>query len=270
MSDDDKDAQNAHDAHLLRDELPGATGDDEEPSPPFRGWCKSIDESEWSAAWACYRDGTRGIRALARKCSFGFSMAKTCIERGFPNQGLASFQDKLKLWERQREAARARELEADRQAAADQGMTEARIWRDFTKRTQSLVKQAEDVLVSFGKKLQAHAPLVSFVRYRRVRQAVTVAVKDGHEVQEIRVVDQPYVDGAAFAKALALWAGAAKDIPGLMRMMLGPSALQPEAVVPEFTAEQLEKMARGELPEGISPRDVGLALIAAAAGGREP
>jgi hypothetical protein len=240
------------------DRPPGPTGDDDAISPPYRGWTQAPTEEVYTGMWARYRDGLRDPTPLAKRCGVAYATAYTAVYRGWPEEHWPALKERLELWDRQRKATRDRELrEADAKTAAAYGKNEGQIWLEFRQRAQHLVADAESVLTVMGKKLKDAVEMSTFVKYRRVRQLDKNGV--------LQTVDQAYVDGLALAKAAALWTGSIKDMPQVMKFLLGDKALELPEAAPDFTAEQLEQMARGELPEGVSEKQVGLALMAAAA-----
>jgi hypothetical protein len=211
--------------------------------------------------WSCYRDGMRTARALQRRCSVGFRTAVTAIERGWPERGWAALVDRLKFWEKQREAARQRQVAADAVAASDAGKTEAAKWREFQEMWLPHCRQAAGILGEMGKKLAGAVSAATFVRYRRVRKIIMVKGADGVERPQQFYEDQPFIDALAHTKAVQLWCTSMRDVPQVARFLLGPAIDKPEPSVPEFTPEQLAELGQGRLPAGVTEEMVGLALL---------
>lgn len=237
------------------------------PMPPARGWTGPPSDEKYLDLWAAYRDGCRRIRPLQRRCKLDPGTVITAIEKGWPERSMPSLRDRLALHERQMRAAAEREMASDREAAERLGKTEARLWKEARVRQEGLSRQLEDILAAFGKKLQQAAPAATFLRYRKVPVAVVEKGKDGVERTVLREQLQSFVDATAYAKALALYAGAVKDAPAITRAILGPAVDEAEPEVPTFTQEQLAEIAAGRMPDGVDQRMIGLALLAAMAGG---
>lgn len=248
---------------LPEDELPGLHGPDDAPRPPWRGWTEAPTEEVYNLLWTSYRDGITGLRVLGKRTGAGQRTIQTAIDRGWPEKGWPSLRERMKLYERQRDASRQRELAAEKAKAEAEGINEAQAWQAFTKRSQALVSQAEDVLGEMGKKLKQAVQLATFIRYRRVRR------QDEHG--KVVLVDEAYVDGLALAKAVSLWTGSMKEMPSVMKVLLGPAALEAVPEMPAITDEQLAEMQQGRMPVGWTEQKVAMALMAAAkAAGGEP
>jgi hypothetical protein len=220
-------------------------------------------EAIYNALWFSYRDGARTHRTLATRCGVGVRLARTAIEYGWPANDWAPLKARLDLWERQASVARTRAAEEDRRAAEAAGKTDATRRREAQAKQDTLLDQLEEICLTYGKRLGQAASMATFVRYRKVPVRKVDPSGKVYFVDEV----QPWVDATSFAKGLSMWAGAVKDIPSLRRMQWAPLGDEP---LPAFTPEQLEQLARGELPDGVSEAMVGAALQAAMkAGGNE-
>ena len=248
--DGDEHEEKAHEAHPEKCDDPADQG---EKAPPFGGWCQAPDEDRYAGMWAAFREGCRGTRALARKCGVGFAMAKTAIEKGWPDERWPALRDRLVLWERQADQARERALQADRTAAETAGKTSATVWREHQKKWQPVLEMAPELIGELGRKLRSAIGSATFVKYRRIK----AFDKDGKVV----TIDQAYVDARDVTRAGALWATAIRDAPAAMKFLLGPAALTPEPEAPDLTAEQLEQLNRGEMPPGITEQQLGMMLL---------
>jgi hypothetical protein len=91
------------------------------------------------------------------------------------------------------------------------------------------------------------------VKYRRVKKLDA----KGQSV----TVDEPYVDGTAYANALQLWCRCFETAPKAMRFLLGPDALAPEPEAPDLSPEQLEQLNSGVLPPGVTEAQLGALLM---------
>ncbi len=224
----------------------------EEPARPPR-------EELYQAMWIAYRDGMREKMRLKRQFKVAWRLVDKAVETGWPELGWASLRSRLELWERQREAAKAKELaEADRRAAEKKGKDEAHEWRTFRPRAVKILVEGQEVLETLGAKLREAAKVASFIRYRRVR---VIEPATGKMV----TTDQAYVDGLAVTRAITLWASAAKETGTLMSFLTGGPSARIE--LPNLTPEQLEELRAGRLPEGISLEQVAQAVLAIGAAG---
>ena len=223
-------------------------------TPPSRGWVETPPpEAVYAALWASYREGAQVAKHLARRTGVSLLMADTAIRRGWPTKNWPALQERWRLFARQADAAREKELERDRAAAEDAGKTSATRWREYQEKWMPVAEMAPELVGELGRKLRTAVGAATFIRYRRVRSLD----KDRNVVE----VDQAYVDGSAVIHATALWCKCFQTAPMAMRYLLGNGALAPEPEAPELTAEQLEQLARGELPPGVTEQMLGAMLM---------
>ncbi len=220
---------------------------------PAKGWVETPPpEPVYAGMWACYRDGARATNALARRAGVSYRMAYTAVHRGWPANKWPALAERWKLFERQADAARARELENDRQAAETAGKTSAARWRDYQAKWLPVMDMAPEIVGELGRKLKQAVALATFTQYRKVKQIV-----NGKEVK----VDQLYVNGADVARATQLWVQAFKESPAAMRYLLGVGVDAPEPQVPDLTPEQQASLDRGEMPSGMTAGMLGALLL---------
>lgn len=195
--------------------------------------------------WTAFREGAQSAHHLQRRTGVSRLMAETAIKRGWPENNWPPLRERWKLFEKQAEASRQRELQADRLAAENAGKTSATRWREHQEKWMPVADMAPELIGELGRRLKAAVNAATFVRYRKNKDGKTEA----------------YVNASEVARATALWTQAFKDAPQAMRYLLGPSALAPEPEAPELTPEQLEQLGQGQLPPGVTEQMLGALLL---------
>jgi hypothetical protein len=213
---------------------------------PSRRWVITAPhEAIYAAMWTAFREGSQTAPAMQRRTGVSLRMAETAILRGWPENNWPALAERWKLFSRQAEEARQRELQADRLAAESAGKTSATRWREHQEKWMPVAEMAPELIGALGNKLKQAVAIATFVRYRKNKTGQVEA----------------YVNASEVARATALWTQAFKDAPAAMRYLLGPNALAPEPEVPDLTPEQLEQLNAGELPTGITEQMLGALLM---------
>ncbi len=224
------------------------------PTPPARGWTRPPSEEKYAALWARFRDGVRVGRELAKLCRVDMRTALTAIRRGWPEKGWPPLNERLILWNKQRENVRSNELARDRAAATEAGKTEASKWREITDAMWPSVRDLATLCCQASDSLKRSVRLATLIKYRDV----TRLAKDGKSTV---TVSEAYVDQAAHSRAMFLLANTMKELPNIARVVLGPAAEVPEPEVPVFTSEQIAMLQAGEMPPDVTPEMLGLAML---------
>jgi hypothetical protein len=122
---------------------------------PRGGWVVTPPaEGLYAMLWATYRDGARTVQALAKRSGVSVRTAMTAVHKGWPENNWPALQERWKLFEKQADANRARELENDRRAAAEAGKTSATLWREYQRKWMPVAEMAPELVREFGNRLK--------------------------------------------------------------------------------------------------------------------
>lgn len=225
------------------------------PIPPGGGWIETPPTDEtYGAMWACYRDGVRSLKEICKRAKVCRRTAITAIRRGWPAAGLPALSERIKLWEKQRDASRQQQLAADRVAAEAVGKTEAQRWKQMVDILWPIVINVATTLGKLEKRARDSVEMATLIRYRTVR-------KEHPKTGKVRKVSEAYISASEHARVMQVLTGALKELPNVSKIVLGPAAQIPEPEVPKFTQEQLDQLANGVMPEGVTEELLGLALL---------
>jgi hypothetical protein len=194
---------------------------------------KPLRPETYEALWASYRDGTRSVVILKKRHVLGSVRVRWAIDRGWPEANQPALAARAEWWDKQKDQERQRATaEADRKAAEEKGREEAESWASFAPKATSLAMKGLAMLNGVTESLQRAIPAASFVRYRRVNGR-----------------DEAYVDGVIVSTAVRNWAAAFKDVGNLVAFLTDKGEVDR---IPELTAAQLEDVAAGRVPQGMT------------------
>lgn len=130
------------------------------------------------------------------------------------------------------------------------------------------MERASQALTALGQKIKEAAAAANFVRYREVPDLDDAGAQRRDKNGRPQTVLAPYVDGVAVANAMRSWVSASKDQVMVSRLLFGtlePPPREPGELgaLPPVTAEQLERLRAGEIPEELSEEQLASALLEA-------